>query len=77
MVEESGILNRSRICCFLFMDDNCRESLPTPVQQTESYIRSTVSTIYALNAPCRRLHTPQCQLDWNSWFQPPQKPDRA
>lgn len=63
MVEESGILNRSRICC-----------LPTPVQQTESYIRSTVSTIYALNAPCRRLHTPQCQLDWNSWFQPPKNP---
>ncbi|ELR06878.1 hypothetical protein GMDG_08169 [Pseudogymnoascus destructans 20631-21] len=27
MVEEPGILNRSRICCFLFMDDNCRECL--------------------------------------------------
>ncbi|OBT54998.1 hypothetical protein VE04_05334 [Pseudogymnoascus sp. 24MN13] len=71
MVEEPSILNRSRICCFLFMDDNCRESLPAPVEQTESYINSTVSTIYALNAPCRRLHAPQCQLDWNCWFQAP------
>lgn len=71
MVEESGILNRSRICCFLFMDVSCRDSPPTQVKPTEGYISSTVSTIYALNVPCRRLHTPQCQLDWNCWFQSP------
>jgi hypothetical protein len=68
MVEETGILNRSRINCFLYMDACCRQSLPTQ-QRSERYIGSEIGTMHALMQQCRTLHTPTCELHWQAWFQ--------
>lgn len=68
MVEESSLLNRSRINCFLYMDARCSDSLPQ-APRSERYIGSEIGTMYALMQQCRTLHTPTCQLHWQAWFQ--------
>lgn len=68
MVEETGILNRSRINCFLYMDACCSKSLPQE-PRSERYIGSEIGTMYALMQQCQTLHTPTCKLYWQAWFQ--------
>jgi hypothetical protein len=78
MVEETGILNRSRINCFLYLDFRLTRSLPRQ-PRTERYVGSAIGEAYALMDQCRSLHTPRCQVHWEAWMQdhPEQARDMA
>lgn len=70
LVEESGVMNKSRINCFLYMDTKLRASEVPRRQRTSDQIQTAIVFLSVEMNQCRLLHqaTP-CTLSWNAWME--------
>jgi hypothetical protein len=72
IVEESGVLNKSRINCFLYQDARITEmELPRQNNQRpqEAYIQRISALLVAEMNQCRALHHIRCLFHWDAWMQ--------
>lgn len=70
MVEESGIMNKSKINCFLYMDTKLLATEIPRRQRTLDQIQTSLVHLSVEMNQCRLLHdaTP-CTLSWHAWME--------
>ena len=69
IIEESGVLNRTRINCFMYLDSVLRNSLPRQ-DRSAHYIASVTGVAAAVMHQCRAVHPArQCEVHWECWME--------